>query len=55
MTKHIVVHEIRDNKTRELARVSLSRAVTKRWIRALSCRHVRHVVDAAQILHRRAI
>ena len=32
MTKHIVTREIRDNKTRELARVYLSRAVTTRWM-----------------------
>ena len=32
MTKHIVIREIRDNRTRELARVSLSRAVTSRWM-----------------------
>ena len=32
MTKHIVIHQIRDNIIRELARVYLSRAVTTRWI-----------------------
>ena len=32
MTKHIVTREIRDNKIRELARVSLSRAATTRWM-----------------------
>ena len=32
MTKLIVTGEIRDNKTRELARVYLSRAVTTRWM-----------------------
>ena len=32
MTKHIVIREIRDNRTRELARVYLSRAVTTRWM-----------------------
>ena len=32
MTKHIVTREIRDNKTRELARVYLSRAVITRWM-----------------------
>ena len=52
VTKHIVTREIRDNETRELARVYLSRTVTTRW---MPRRHARHVVDAAQILHRRAI
>ena len=32
MTKYIVTREIHDNKTRELARVYLSRAVTTRWM-----------------------
>ena len=32
MTKHMVTREIRDNKIRELARVSLSAAVTTRWM-----------------------
>ena len=32
VTKHIVTRKIRDNKIRELARVSLSRAVTTRWM-----------------------
>ena len=32
MTKHIVTREIRDNKTRELGREYLSRAVTTRWM-----------------------
>ena len=32
MTKHIATRKIRDNKTRELARVYLSRAVTTRWM-----------------------
>ena len=55
VTKHIVTREIRDNKIRELARVYLSRAVTTRWMSDALRRHARHVVDAAQILHRRAI
>ena len=44
MTKYIVTRDIPDNKTRELARVSLSRAVTTRWMPGglaparLSCR-----------------
>ena len=32
MTGHIVTREIRDNKTRKLARMYLSRAVTTRWM-----------------------